>query len=216
MAIAPEKLEGNAPTALVKDTIETQELGVQAPPEETPEKLFGKSFVVTGDQLRVAGQAIHLFGVIAPKLSDPYGKNAKWKMFEFTKGKMVSVQLTNGKVGENTVGKCYLEDGTYLSAELVKAGLALDWQHCSGGVYKSIEPSGVKKKLRKTNIKQSEHLLTTDVEVLEVFEANPSAGKRTDRGDNYPSRGLDNIEAIDADDPLMERPETLERGRETS
>ena len=42
---------------------------------------------------------------------------------------------------------CYLPDGRNLSVEMVTMGLALDWAKFSGGLYRSFEPAGIRKKL---------------------------------------------------------------------
>ena len=52
------------------------------------------------------------------------------------------------------VAHCSLADGTDLSAELVKQGLALDWTKYSGGKYKRLETSDAHKKLFLASARQ--------------------------------------------------------------
>jgi endonuclease YncB( thermonuclease family) len=53
----------------------------------------------------------------------------------------------DGTSYNRVVAVCTLPDGRDLSAEMVKAGLALDWEKFSGGKYRHLEPEGVRKKL---------------------------------------------------------------------
>ena len=58
------------------------------------------------------------------------------------------------------VATCYLEDGRDLSAEMVKAGLALDWPKFSNGLYACHEPEGIRKKHWKAAARQRGDMVT--------------------------------------------------------
>jgi len=55
---------------------------------------------------------------------------------------------------DRTVATCYLPDGRYLSAEMVKAGMAIDWPKFSRGKYSGIELPGIRKKLWRCDARQ--------------------------------------------------------------
>lgn len=55
---------------------------------------------------------------------------------------------------DRVVAECFLPDGRDLAAELVKAGLALDWPKFSGGKYRHLEPPDARRKLWRANLRQ--------------------------------------------------------------
>ena len=63
-------------------------------------------------------------------------------------------EVTDADSYGRTVGKCYLSDGRDLSAEMVKAGLAIDWPKFSGGKYRSMKTSDARKKLWLADARQ--------------------------------------------------------------
>ncbi|MDA5556666.1 thermonuclease family protein [Shimia sp. MMG029] len=90
---------------------------------------------------------IRLFGIDAPEMDQPYGKKAKWAMVSLTKGRTVTANLLPESSYDRVVAHCVLDDGTDLSAEIVKQGLALDWSKFSGGAYSEFETQNARKKL---------------------------------------------------------------------
>jgi endonuclease YncB( thermonuclease family) len=52
------------------------------------------------------------------------------------------------------VAQCFLPDGRDLAAELVSAGLALDWPKFSGGKYRHLEPADARRKLWRGDARQ--------------------------------------------------------------
>lgn len=104
---------------------------INAPPKDarTPalKQLSGRCYVIDGDTIVINKTHVRLFGVDAPEMDQPYGKKAKWAMVELTKGKVVTANLFSDTSYDRMVGHCVLDDGTDLSEELVKQGLALDW-----------------------------------------------------------------------------------------
>lgn len=95
-----------------------------------------------------------MFGVDAPELNHPYGKNAKWALVNLCKGQVVKAEVTEIDHFERTVARCYLEDGRDLSAEMVKIGMALDWPKFSGGAYRGLETHDARKKLWLADARQ--------------------------------------------------------------
>lgn len=120
------------------------------PPPDVPtsKKLRGKAWVIDGDTIVVSKIKVRLAGIDAPELDQPWGQKAKWEMVKICKGKTIDVELTGETTYDRLVGTCYLEDGTDIGAELIKAGLALDGGHFSHGKYKHLEPEGIRRKLK--------------------------------------------------------------------
>lgn len=48
----------------------------------------------------------------------------------------------------------FVPDGRDIAAELVKVGHAIDWPKYSGGRYRDLEPSGIRKKLWRADARQ--------------------------------------------------------------
>lgn len=128
--------------------------------------ITGRAYVVDGDTIVIRKTQIRLFGIDAPELNHPYGQKAKWEMVRLCKGKAVRAEITDQDAHGRTVARCYLQDGRDLSAELVKAGLALDWPKFSGGIYRTLEVPGARKKMWLADARQKGRM-----HVWEQFEA---------------------------------------------
>jgi endonuclease YncB( thermonuclease family) len=109
--------------------------------------LVGRCWVIDGDTIEIAGTRIRLFGIDAPELDDPYGKNAKWTLAQLCKGAEIRAVFSGDLSHDRTVATCYLPDGRDLSAELVKLGVAIDWPKFSNGKYRHLEPEWVRNTL---------------------------------------------------------------------
>lgn len=116
--------------------------------------LTGRAYVVDGDTLTIQNTQVRLFGIDAPELDHPYGKNAKGALFSLCKGQDVRAEIIAQDTHGRTVARCYLADGRDLSAEMVKLGLAIDWAKFSNGQYRSLELPGVRKKLWLADARQ--------------------------------------------------------------
>ena len=128
------------------------------PKSSTPdvgEKLEGPAYIIEGDSLRIQKTEIRLFGVDAPEINHPYGQKAKWKLLELCKGQRITAEITAIDHFGRAVAKCYLPDGTDVSAEMVRQGHAIDWPRHSGGVYTHLESPGVRKRLWLANARQN-------------------------------------------------------------
>ena len=124
------------------------------PTDERPRKLIGKCWVIDGDTIVIDRVHIRLFGIDAPELDHPWGKASKSAMIRLCRGQTITAVLEASTSHERVVAKCYLADGTDLSAALVKQGLALDWPKYSGGAYTQFEQTGVRRKLWRAAARQ--------------------------------------------------------------
>ncbi len=141
-----------------------------AAPVKPPVILEGRAYIIDGDTLVIQKTQVRLFGVDAPELNHPYGKQAKWALVSLCKGQVITAEVTEKDVHGRTVAKCSLPDGRDISAEMVKIGMAIDWPKFSGGKYKSMELPDVRKKLWLADARQNGRM-----HVWEKFEAQERA-----------------------------------------
>ena len=135
--------------------------------------LLGLPYVTDGDGLRIKGQEIRLFGIDAPEFKHPYGKKAKWALHRLCKGRDVMAVSAETDDYGRLVARCYLEDGSDLSAEMVKLGLALDWPRFSGGIYSHLEPADARKKLWLADARQRGRM-----DIWQKYEAGRASGRQ--------------------------------------
>lgn len=128
--------------------------------------LYGPARVVDGDTVVIAKTQVRLYGIDAPELDHPYGKKAKWALVAMCKGRKVRAVVTDTDDYGRTVAKCFLDDGTDLSAQMVLQGLAIDWPKFSGGQYRNLETPDARKKLWLADARQKGR-----IHVWEQFEA---------------------------------------------
>ena len=129
-----------------------------AQPSQIPRRetiLRGRCWVIDGDTIVIDKVHIRLAGIDAPELDHPWGQQAKWAMVKLCKGQTVTAHIRPEISYDRVVADCFLADGRDLAAELVKAGLALDWPKFSDGKYRSLEPADARKKLWRASIRQS-------------------------------------------------------------
>lgn len=117
-------------------------------------ELRGRAWVIDGDTIDISGTRIRLAGIDAPEMEHPYGKNAKWALVNLCKGHDVRAVFEGDLSHDRTVATCYLPDGRDLSAEMVRAGLAVDWPKFSRGKYSGLEVPGIRKKLWRCDARQ--------------------------------------------------------------
>lgn len=144
-------------------------------PVTHPRVLEGPAYVTDGDTITIKKTQVRLYGIDAPELNHPYGKKAKWAMMRLCKGHCIRAEITDEDEYGRTVAKCYLPDGSDLSAELVKQGLAIDWPKYSGGKYTHLEVAGVRKKLWLADARQKGL-----IHVWEKFDAPNRDDRRED------------------------------------
>lgn len=117
-------------------------------------ELRGPAWVIDGDTIDISGTRIRLAGIDAPEMDHPYGKSAKWALVNLCKGQIVRAVFDGDVSHDRTVASCYLPDGRDLSAEMVKAGMAIDWPKFSNGKYSGLEVAGIRRKLWRCDARQ--------------------------------------------------------------
>lgn len=117
-------------------------------------ELRGRAWVIDGDTIDIGGTRIRLAGVDAPELDHPYGAKAKWALVNLCKGQAVRAVFDEEVSHDRVVATCTLPDGRDLAAEMVKAGMAIDWPKFSRGKYSGLEPPGIRKKLWRCDARQ--------------------------------------------------------------
>lgn len=145
--VKQESVQQNAPTLAPFDA-------KQAHPVQKPTEISGPAYVVDGDTITIKKTQIRLFGIDAPEMDHPYGKKSKWELVGLCKGQTIRAEITDVDDHGRTVARCYLPDGRDLSAEMVKAGLAIDWPKFSGGIYRSLEVENARKKMWLADARQ--------------------------------------------------------------
>jgi micrococcal nuclease len=144
--IVREEPRALPPRIVVQQTTEIRVVEVR--------ELRGPAWVIDGDTLDIRGMRIRLSGIAAPEIEHPYGKTAKWTLVKLCKGHEICAVFDGDLSHDRTVATCYLPDGRDLSAEMVKAGMAIDWPKFSRGKYSGLEPDGIRKKLWRCDARQ--------------------------------------------------------------
>lgn len=122
--------------------------------EPVERTLRGPCWVVDGDTIIIDKLRIRIAGIDAPELDHPYGKQAKWALVKLCKGQVVRAEIKPELSYDRLVAQCFLPDGRDLGAEMVRAGMALDWPKFSGGRYRHLEVPEARKKLWRASVKQ--------------------------------------------------------------
>ena len=124
------------------------------PLPSAPTVLRGRCWVVDGDTIVIDKTHIRLAGIDAPELDHPWGKKAKWALVQLCKGQAVTAHIRPELSYDRLVAECFLADGRDLAAEMVRAGMALDWPKFSGGKYKHLETPDARRKLWRADARQ--------------------------------------------------------------
>lgn len=119
-----------------------------------PREISGRCWVIDGDTIDIAGARIRLAGIDAPEMDHPFGKAAKFALMRLCKGTVIRAVTEGDLSHDRLVATCYLPDGRDLSAEMVKAGHAIDWPKFSCGKYRHLEPEGIRKRLWRCDARQ--------------------------------------------------------------
>ena len=85
---------------------------LKQPEEVEHPPIVGGCWVVDGDTIHIGSNKIRLQGINAPKLDEPYGKQAKWELHKLVKGQTITAHPSGEKSYDRIVAKCFLEDGT--------------------------------------------------------------------------------------------------------
>ncbi|WP_298909627.1 thermonuclease family protein [uncultured Aliiroseovarius sp.] len=176
-AFAPPKRQSaprrTAPTAPKQKPVPSAPFNAEkSQPAEPHTEISGPAYIVDGDTIKIKKTQIRLFGIDAPELNHPHGKKAKWELVGLCKGQTIRAVITDEDDHGRTVAKCYLPDGRDLSAEMVKAGLAIDWPKFSGGQYRPLEVENARKKMWLADARQKGR-----IHVWEQYEERKKARK---------------------------------------
>ncbi|WP_108399085.1 thermonuclease family protein [Devosia submarina] len=114
----------------------------------------GPCWVINGDTIVIDKVHIRLAGIDAPELDHPYGQKAKWALVQLCKGQTVTAHIKPELSYDRLVGQCFLPNCRDLAAELVKQGMALDWEKFSAGTYKHLETVDARKRLWRAAARQ--------------------------------------------------------------
>lgn len=125
-----------------------------APVYQAPGILQGRCWVVDGDTIVIDKTHIRIAGIDAPELDHPFGEQSKWALVQLCKGQTVTARIRPELSYDRVVAECYLSDGRDLAAELVRAGMALDWPKFSGGKYRHLETADARRKLWRADARQ--------------------------------------------------------------
>ena len=109
--------------------------------------ITGPAHVYDGDTLYIDHQAIRLAGIDAEELDEPNGYAAKAHLIILIRGRRVTCTL-GGWSYQRRVGTCTAGSDN-LNARMVRDGYALDCAYYSKGIYATLEPSGVRFKLKQ-------------------------------------------------------------------
>jgi micrococcal nuclease len=126
-------------------------------------EIRGPAWVIDGDTIDIRGTRIRLAGIDAPEMDHPYGRNAKWTLVKLCKGQEIRAVYDGEHSHDRTVATCYLPDGRDLSAEMVKAGMAIDWPKFSRGKYSGLESEGIRRKLWRCDARQKGRMPPTSL-----------------------------------------------------
>jgi len=112
--------------------------------------MVGRTRVIDGDTIAVAGVTVRLKGVAAPETphssspGEPGGYEAKAFMEDLAGGRPAICELTGERTwGRRRVGYCSV-GGADLGEAIVRAGLARDCPRYSGGRYAEFEPAAAR------------------------------------------------------------------------
>jgi micrococcal nuclease len=96
------------------------------------------TFVRDGDTIELGVTAIRLSGLAAPEWDASGGFEATAAMRELVLGKVVTCELDGEATYDRRAAICHL-NGTDISEEMVRMGLARECQRYSGGRYRAAE-----------------------------------------------------------------------------
>lgn len=119
-----------------------------------PKEIAGRCRVIDGETIDIAGARIRLAGIDAPEPDNPCGQVAKSALMRLCRGQAILAVTEGGLSHGRLVAICDLPDGRDLLAEMVKAGLAVDWRKYSGGQNRHLEPADIRRKLWRCDARQ--------------------------------------------------------------
>jgi micrococcal nuclease len=127
---------------------------VPTPTRPAETVMRGRCWVIDGDTIVIDKVHLRLAGIDAPELDHPFGKQAKWALVQLCKGQTITAHIKPELSYDRVVAQCFLPDGRDLAAELVRAGMALDWPKFSGGAYRHLEQEGARRRMWRIDARQ--------------------------------------------------------------
>jgi micrococcal nuclease len=124
-------------------------LPLQPPALKAGDVLCGQVRVLSGDCLVIGGVMLRLAGIEAPRLDAPYGREARYALVRLCAGEVVWAQVQAAEDG-SARAVCHLPGGRDLSAEMVRAGLALDVD----GTFRRMEPAAARRRFWQADLRQ--------------------------------------------------------------
>ena len=110
--------------------------------------LQGQPTVIDGDTLRFGSATVRIFGIDAEERNETNGPRAKEALQSLvTESGYVRCQPTGDTTHGRSVARCYTSIGHDVAGILVSWGVVLDCARYSGGVYRHLEPAGVRSRL---------------------------------------------------------------------
>jgi endonuclease YncB( thermonuclease family) len=162
---------------------------VQANQPQRPDVIVkGRCWVIDGDTIVIGSMHLRLAGIDAPELDHPWGRQAKWALVKLCRGQTITARIKPEMSYDRVVAECFLPDGRDLAAELVKAGLALDWPKFSGGRYRHLEPPDARRKLWRASLRQGG--LSLDIPNESRSSPSPARGELGHPRLVSPERGI--------------------------
>ena len=110
--------------------------------------ICGTPYAVDGDTLRFGDVSVRLWGVDAAEWNEPNGMQARQALQNLVVGKTVTSRSQSVDNYNRRVARCYV-GSVEINREMVAKGAALDCRRYSGGRYASVEPVGIRTKLRQ-------------------------------------------------------------------
>lgn len=101
--------------------------------------LTGRAYVIDGDTIAIGRIKLRLDSIDAPELDQPYGRKAKWAMVDICRGQEITARLTGEVSYDRLLADCTLPNGTNIGEELIRRGLAIDYDHFSNGRFRHLE-----------------------------------------------------------------------------
>lgn len=116
--------------------------------------LRGAARVIDGDTLLIDGVAVRLCGIEAPATDQPWGIEAKYALIRLCRGQRLLAMVEAMPLPGQVMVRCQLPDGRDPAAEMVRAGLALDWALYSQGRYRALEQDGARARFWRADTRQ--------------------------------------------------------------
>lgn len=147
------KADIESPAAPFPDPV-TDAIASAPMPLAVGQTLRGAARVIDGDTLLIEGLGVRLWGIEAPATDQPWGVEAKYALIRLCRGKRLVAVVEAMPLPGLVMVRCHLPDGRDPAAEMVRAGLALDWALHSGGHYRALEAHAARARFWRADTRQ--------------------------------------------------------------